>query len=303
MAPLEKNDEELLSEEMDHLILMHRDAHFGGDFRVMIDYYQDEDRVGVQLDLDPERILYLAQVEEKLETNLAATLLSAGEAEVVARSRRAYERLKEIYEVEEEKNPIPRLLADLIFAENPEPVEEMEAIISQGTRLVPELLAIVCSEESYSPLFPGYGLAPLLAIECLGKIGDPQAVRPLFELLAKDYVREEETIISALHGMGDPAKDFLLQVVRSRPLTTDNTSAAYALTLFAERSDVALTCFDQLHQSDVLQKPMLRTYLVLCCYGLKGTERQDELIKLADLPDFPEDLTSEIEAILHDWMS
>ena len=48
---------------IDNAILMHRDAHFGGDFDVMLDYYQKEGK-GISKDFDIERIQELAQVQK-----------------------------------------------------------------------------------------------------------------------------------------------------------------------------------------------------------------------------------------------
>nr|MCH9704062.1 hypothetical protein [Chlamydiota bacterium] len=101
-----------LTDEMDHEILMHRDAHFGGDFGVMLNYYE-QDGFGVNPDFDIERIAYLASIEQQLETNLAAVVLDGSEAERVAKARAAYSKLKEVYEGE--GNDLERLVADILL--------------------------------------------------------------------------------------------------------------------------------------------------------------------------------------------
>ncbi len=291
-----------LTDEMDHEVLMHRDAHFGGDFNVMLTYYLEEN-LGVQPDLDYERISYLAEVEKQLGQDLAPVVLSAAEAEKVARSRRAYEMLKEIYEMdeEEEKYPFPRLIADLILTESEEPAEEIEAIVAQGTRIVPELLQIVRSEEAYDPLFPGYGYAPYLALVCLGHLKDPSSVIPLFETLGKEMVFDEEVVLEALAEIGDPAKEFLLNIIKGRPLTQDTVNGAFALTVFANQLEVSLACLEQLQDVEVRNNSLLMTYLLFNCESVQGTPHQETLTKMAQDASLPSDFREEIKSMIHDW--
>lgn len=293
-------EKSFLTDELDHLILMHRDAHFAGDFGIMLAYYQ-EDHIGVNPEFDLERIAYLAEVEKHLGQNLASLILSGQEAEKVASARLAYERLKEIYDQEEEKSPFPRLLADLILTEDEEPEAEIEAIVAQGTRIVPELLHILKSDDAYDPLFPGYGYAPYFAILCLGKIKDPSAVIPLFEVLGHDFIFEEEVILASLRKIGDPAKRFLLDVLKGRPLTKDSENAAYALTMFADQEQVALFCLDQLKDPEVLQRPLLRSYLLSNCEELRNTSHQKAVAHLLQRDDLPLDFRQEIENMLRQW--
>lgn len=289
-----------LTDELDHEVLMHRDAHFGGDFKVMFDYYEQEG-IGTHPDIDLERITYLAAIEEQLGENLASLILTGPEAEMVAKARRAYENLKEIYEMEEEESPFPRLLADLILSEEEEPTVEIEAIVSQGTRIVPELLHIVKSDDAYNALFPGYGYAPYLAILCLGQIGDPSAIIPLFETLGREMVFDEEVVLEAFYAIGEPAKRFLLTQLKGRPVTKDTINAAFALTIFADQTDVAVACLEQLSLRDVFEKPLLRSYLLMNCEGIRGTAYVEELAKMAQNPELPHDFRKEINGLLSSW--
>lgn len=257
-----------LTDELDHRILMHRDAHFAGEFEVMLRYYNNEDNVGIDPDFDPDRIAYLANLEKEMGQNLASLLLGAAEAEAVGRARKAYGQFKELYELEE-KSPIPRLIADLILSEKEEPVEEIEAVVAQGPAIVPELLALLNSDDFYDPLFPGYGYAPFLAIICLGKIGDTRAIIPLFETFSKHFIFDEMAIVEAFAEIGQPAKEFLLKILKSRPLTQDNPNAAFALSAFAEDSDVTEVCFEQLEDPQVLETPLLRAYLQALCESVE----------------------------------
>ncbi|MCC5831963.1 MAG: hypothetical protein JJU12_02850 [Chlamydiales bacterium] len=291
-----------LTDEIDHEVLMHRDAHFGGDFDVMLAYYQEES-VGIHPDFDIERISYLSEVEKQLGQDLAPLLLTGAEAEQVARARRAYEKLKEIYEIEEdqEKSPFPRLIADLILSESEDPEEEIKAVVSHGTRLVPELLEIVKSDDAYNPLFPGYGYAPYLAIACLGKIKDPSSVIPLFETLGREMVFDEEIVLEALAEIGEPAKRFLLDIIKGRPITKDTINAAFALTVFANQSEVAIASFEQLQDHEVRERPLLRSYFLYNCEGIQGTPYEEALSKMVNDPELPSDFRKEIEEMLREW--
>lgn len=289
-----------LTDELDHEILMHRDSHFGGNFKIMLDYYHG-DNPGINPDFEIERIEYLAQVEKETGQNLAAMMLSGAEAEKVAKAKEAYRNLKEIYNVEDAKNPIPRLIADLILTEKEDPHEEVEAVINEGDKIIPELIRILKNEESFDSLFPGYGLSPFLAILCLGLLKDERAIIPIFETLSKDIVFEEEVILDALKEIGDSAKSFLLKQVSSRPLTDDNIHAAFALLAFREDSKVAETCFQQLKDRNVQKESLFAAYLLCNCEALKHTDYKDEFIRLANDASMDEELRQEMKLIIQEW--
>jgi hypothetical protein len=304
--PKEEEGEEeergcVLTDEIDHHILMHRDAHFGGDFTVMLHYYNDEASVGVHPDFDPERISYLAEVEKGMGKDLAPLILTGPEAEKVAQSRERYAQLKKIYEVEDPKNPFPRLLADLILTEEEDPLHEIGSIVSQGSSIVPDLLALLNSDELYDPLFPGYGYAPYLAILCLGKIGDPRAIIAIFETLSKEIVFDEMAVVEALAELGAPAQAFLLKTLKGRPLTQDNSNAAFALTAFSQDPQVAIASFEQLQDPEVQEKPLLRVYLLCNCVVLDTTPYRESFIQMAQDPKTPFELRTEMEAIIQNW--
>ena len=82
--------------------------------------------------------------------------------------------------------PYARLIADLILSEEEEPTKEIEAVVAQGTSILPDLFIIIENEDFYDPLFPGYGYAPYLAIQCIGQIGDASGVIPLFQTLSRE---------------------------------------------------------------------------------------------------------------------
>lgn len=297
----ENDDSTFLTDEMDHQILMHRDAHFGGDFEVMLDYYNADEGIGINPEFEIERIDYLAEVEKEIGEDLAPLILSGVEAEAVGKARQAYSQIKSIYEIEDEQNIFPRLIADLILSEEEEPLQEIEAIVEQGKNILPNLLALLQADDFFDPLFPGYGYAPYLAILCLGKIGDSSAIIPLFETLSKTIIFDEMVVIESLAEIGNPAKEFLLKTIQSRPITQDNTNAAFALTAFSHDPKVAISCFEQLHDSEIQDKPLLRTYLICNCDALDKTLHREAFIIMAQNQSLPSEMRSEMANVIEGW--
>ncbi|MEZ5315294.1 MAG: hypothetical protein R3E91_03670 [Chlamydiales bacterium] len=293
-----------LTDELDHQILMHRDAHFGGHFDIMISYYDQKDHIGIYPEFESKRILYLKEIERQLGKNLAPLMLTGAEAEQVARSRRAYEKLKAIYTIEKPKDLISSdyLIADLILSESKYPKQEITAIVSQGKRMLPELLQIIKSEYAYSPLFPGYGYAPYFTILCLSQIKDPSTIIPLFEILGREIVFDEEVILDALRAIGEPAKQFLLQLLKGRPFTQDTTHAAFALTVFSKELEVAIAALKELQDPRVWAMPLLRSYLLYNTESIQGYKEQKMLFQMVDHPEIPMDFRKEIEKMIQNWI-
>lgn len=285
---------------VDHEILMHRDAHFGGQFPIMLEYYRKEGK-GVQPEFDIPRIERLAALEEQLKQNLAALFLAAPEVQKVADAREAYKKLRAIYEVKKPKTHFPQLIADLILSEEEEAEAEIEAIVAEREKIVPALIDILRSEELYDPLFPGYGLSPFLAVKALGRIGDKRALISLFEALGQGDFFADDQIIKALKAIGEPAREFLLHVIKGRPINEDNEKAAIALIAFKDEDGVADVCFELLQQPDVQKDPCLPTYLVLICAGLKDSAKREAFKKMAQNNHLPSLLQEDMKGVIHDW--
>ncbi len=285
-------------EAVDSQIVMHREAHFAGQFSDMLEYYMQGGK-GVCADFELKRIQELADIEVRLKENLAGVLLSAADADKIAAARQMYQDLREICEVKNPRNKYPRFIAELILAEEEFPEKEIQAIMAEKSAIVPDLIALLRSEEMYDPLFPGYGLAPQLVAQCLGLIGDKRAVIALFEILGDDDFFFEEGTLRALKAVGEPAKNFLLMVVKGRPYNQDNVTAALALLQFKELPEVALACFALLQLPEVQANLPLATYLVLACEGLlSAAERQAFLSLSATMKGM---LRRDMEAIAHIW--
>jgi hypothetical protein len=288
-----------LVDALDHDILMHREAHFGGQFSIMIDYYKQGGK-GAQPDFDRDRIEYLANLEQQLKQNLAVLMLEGREIQKVADARQMYDQLRQIYTIQHPKTLYPRLIADLILTEEEKPESEILAIVSEQEHIVPALIQVLRCDELYDPLFPGYGHAPSLAVECLGRIGNHRAIPFLFAILGQGDFFLDDQIISALKMIGSPARAFLLPILKRRPLNEDNCRAAMALLAFKDDEEVAATCLDLLQHPDVQQDLCLATYLVLGCTDLKDPMKRQLFIQTGTSPLLAP-LKEDIREVIQGW--
>jgi len=150
---------------------------------------------------------------------------------------------------------------------------------------------------------PGYGKAPLLAAKCLGLIGDKRAIISLFETLGESDFFDEDIELAALKSIGEPAKEFLLNVLKGRPLNADNEKAAIGLIQFKEDLGVAETCFKTLQEIDVQKNLSFATYLILACENINQTSYKDEFIHLSQSPSLDRMLRQDILSIIKEWSS
>lgn len=287
---------------IDVAIIMHRDAHFGGQFDVMLDYYERGGK-GINPEFTIERIRSLAEAEMQTKQNLAGMLLTGADAEKVAAAKEAYKKLRELYAYTKgnKAHKYPVLVADLILSEDEEPVKEIDAVVAEKGEIVPALIKLIKSEDFYDPLFPGYGEAPSLAARCLGLIGDKRAIISLFEAIGEGDFFNEDIALDALKMIGAPAKEFLLKVLHARPITYDNERAALALDRFKDDPEVASHCFEMLKSIDYKKHSVLADYLVLACCGLNSLEQKKEFKKLAESSGVPGNVKQDVLAIAKEW--
>jgi hypothetical protein len=284
----------------DNTILMHRDIHFGGSFDIMLDYYKSGGK-GISKEIEVERIEELATLEKNTGHNLAAMMLSGAEADKIARARQAYQQLRDLYEIRNPKNRYPLLIADLILTEEEKAEKEIQAIVVEKGAIIPSLLVLLRNEDFYDPLYPGYGQAPALAAKCLGLIGDKRAIIALFEAISEGDFFNEDTILTALHAIGTPAKEFLLKVLHGLPLNQDNDHAAIALVCFKDDPEVQKTCLQMLCNIDLKKHPLLATHLVLACEEITDPSQRQQLLDLAKKASTPKNLQQDITAIAKAW--
>ncbi len=289
-------DSSFLANTEDRNILMHRDAHFGGDFDTMLEYYGGEGK-GIMQEFDIKRIRELANYEMTTASNLASQILSGADAEKVSAARKAYKSLRELYEAKDSKDPKPLLIADLVLSEEEWPQKEVDAVVAQKEEIVPLLISLLRSEDFYDPLFPGYGQAPIQAARCLGLIGDKRAMISLFEGIGETNFFAEDYLLDGLKNIGEPAKEFLLKILGSEPINFDNERAAIALVHFKDDPVVAETCLNMLQRPTIWKDPNLTLHLILTCEGLKDPKLQEEFCKLSSQPGFPKMLVQDIKLI------
>lgn len=287
---------------LDCEIVMNRDAHFGGLFSIMIEYYEKESK-GIRPEFSLKRIAELARYEESLEAgaNLRDMLLTDSQKEKVKRSQDAYLKLRQIFEVEGAENSNAYLIANLILAEEDEPKEELMAVVQKGSAVVDDLIALFKSDDAYDTLFPGYGFSPELAAKALGEIGDPKALPALFEKIGHVDFFIEDVILEALKNIGDPSKDFLLKILKSQPFSDDNQKAAVALVHFKDDRDIAKTAFELLKSGEYADHPSFLGYLIVICESLKGSELEGAFKALQNDEELPQLLRQDIEDITKKW--
>lgn len=244
-----------LVDAVDHLLLQQRDAHFGANFSVMADYYEEEG-VGCHPEIDLDRIYYLWNMEKELGQNLSSICLTQEEQEEVVQALGTYKGLREL-----PAKTNAALLADLILSEDEYPSKEIALIKEQGNSMTRLLIDLLLSESMRDPLSPGYGLAPIKAAQALASLGDAKAIRPLFETVGRDNFELEETCLGALYRIGEAARDFLIKVLEGRPLTPDNERAALALAHFRDDPIVREECLKQLSDPETENASGFRAYL------------------------------------------
>ncbi len=292
-----------LTDATDNAILMHREVHFGGKFDLMIEYYESEGR-GVVQEFDINRIRELNLIESKMKQDLAPLLLSGAEAEKIAEAKQIYQQLKTLYKgPDSPSKKFPKLIADLILAEEEDVDTAVEGIVTEKGAIVPILIDLVRSENFHDPLFPGYGLAPILATKCLGLIGDKRAIIALFESIGENDFIADDFALEALKNIGEPAKTFLLKVLHARPLTFDNERAAMALMGFKDDPEVVHKSLEMLKTLDLKKDFVLATDLILICEGLTDKEERKEFAALQHQQGIPTMIKKDIQAIVKSWES
>lgn len=285
---------------IDNQIIMHRDAHFSGNFDLMLDYYKKNGK-GINQDFEISRIEELQHTQNQSGKDLATFMLSGAELEKIAQAKNAYKALRDLYNIKNKKNKSSLLIADLILTEDPDATNEINAIIAEKATIVPALVDLLRNEDFYDPLFPGYGQAPALAAICLGKIGDKRSIISLFETIGEGDFFNDDIVLNALHATGEPAKAFLLKVLHATPLNHDNEHAAIALINFKNDPEVSTTCLKMLKEIDLQKNELLATYLILACESLPLESQQEQLLQLAQLPTTPKLLRQDITAIAKNW--
>lgn len=300
MNPEDLSDVQIpLADVVDLEILMHRDVHFGSNFDIMLDYYNNKG-VGAMPDFSIGRIKELKQIEEKMGKNLSEVLLPSAARETIERAKKIYLDLREIYH-QENPSAIHTSFSNLILTEEELPQEEISSIVKLGVDAVPQLKELLASQNFYDPLYPGYGRAPMFAAKCLAEIGDESAIPVLFEAIGQDNFFTDDEIIKALGSFGDKAKEFLLKIVKQEPLSKDNDHAAIAIAPFSEDADVATLFLDLLSKETVQKRVTLAPYLIFGCSALSSETDRQHFKQISKSPHISSELKLEMDAVINGW--
>lgn len=257
-----EGQEELpLFEEDDRDILMHRDAHFSANFPLMLEAYEEE-TMAACLDIFPERIVFLMELEKQLGQDLAPYLLQGADAERVAQAKKLYHALKN-----QTEPPIVKVIADLILSE--ESLEKRAKKAAKfGSKIIPYLIQLVEAPLFYDPLFPGYGQAPIAAALALGELNAKAAIKPLFELIGNETFDTESAALIALSQIGKETLDFCISQLHSRPITKNNERAAILASSLHKDERFYEALLQELEDPQIQKNERLATYLVLACAEL-----------------------------------
>jgi len=284
---------------IDMEILMHRDAHFGGNFEVMIEYYEQKG-VGVMPDFEVQEIKRLQNLEHEIQQNLSEIYLPEPAKKIVDDSQKLYQTLRDVYSGDAQ-DKMSILLSDLILSEELVPTNEIQALVDQKETAVPALIHLLSAPSYYEPIYPGYGRAPIFAAKCLSQIQDERAIPPLFEAIGQENFFTDEEIIYALRAFGNKAKTFLFQRLKSKPLSKDNEHAAIALSAFPEDPEIAQSALEVLLYEETLKRPSLASYLIFACNDLTEAKDQQAFINLAKKKSVPKALCDEMQLIIKNW--
>ena len=277
-------------------ILAHKEAHFGGNFPTMIEYYK-ADGVGVMPDFSLQRIEELYAFEKTEKINLADEAIPPGEKERIARARTLYTDLREVYGTAK-PDAVPTLISDLILTEDEEATREIAALVRKGKESVEALLLLIQSDNFYDPLYPGYGRAPVFAAKVLQKIGDERAIQPLFEAMGQENFFTDDAMIGALASFGDRARKFLLQTLKHKPFNKDNGHAAIVLSSMEDHPDTGAACLELLQEEKV---PFFAHYLVFGCAGLEDATKRDTFKAFLNSNKFSDEIKNEIKVVINNF--
>ena len=280
-------------------IIMHRDAHFGGNFDVMIEYYEQKG-VGVMPDFELDRIRQLKLHEEGLDEDLAESMMPLPAKQSVEKAKKLYVDLRSIYEVKASEN-VPKLISDLILSEEEVPVKEIDKIAQLGNRATDDLINLLTSDNFYDPLYPGYGRAPIFAAMALAKIKDPKAIPFLFTAIGQENFFTDDEIIKALLSFGEAAKAFLIKRLIAKPYSRDNENAIIALSSMEEDPEVAQHALKLLKEDETWDHEAFASYLIFACSGLESEEEKDQFSSLMEKKAVSDWLKKEIEVVINHW--
>jgi hypothetical protein len=283
-----------LLNEIDLEILMHKDAHFGGSFQTMIEYYE-EDGIGVQEEFEIERIKDLSLIDK--DGHLSEDILPEVAKNDVLFSKQLYKKFKNCYK---EGDELSKKLADLILCESFDPTEEIEALSSFHKQAIKPLVEILQTDYFYNPLNPGYGRAPINVALTLKKIGDQDVIPHLFSALGKSFIADE-ILINTLISFGEKSVEFLKNRLKASPYTKDNYLASLALSSFPLDDETAKIALYLLGLKSTYSHQSYVSYLICICEGLENDTDREAFLELSKSEPLSKAVKEEMKLVISFW--
>ena len=168
----------MLTDFTDHEVLMHRNAHFDGEFAKMLGYYEQGGK-GSQPDFEIDRIRELALIERDMGKDIAEIVLSDVEKEKILESQKIYKSLKSA------TKGLPKLISDLILSEEEHPQNAIDAIVKEKDKAVDALIKLLKTEHFHDPLFPVMPLPLNLLPNALASLVTRKRSSPFLNRLRK----------------------------------------------------------------------------------------------------------------------
>ena len=286
-----------LLDEGDIQVVIQCATHFGANFSIMRDYYQNPQAPGVHCEITLEQIEQLEKFAATAKRDLIS-LLSPSDRIQIEESQTAYAQLKQIYQINSEQIIPAQKLADLILSEEEEPLEEITAIVNLGEKAIEPLIGVLQDDRFYQSSFPGYGRAPELAARCLKKIKSPRSISVLFSRIGKGDFFFEDVVLETLAAIGEPAREFLERKLVSKPITAENENAAMSLVHFPPCEECIKKVIALLDDESFRCHTVLLAHLVLIAIATTDPEKIEKLHHLRSDASLPEIVRIDLSQLL-----
>jgi len=251
-----------LLDETDGIIIAHKEAHFGGSFHAMIEYYT-QDGIGVSEECPLHRIQELYYIEKNSDENLTAILLPHHKIQEIENAKTLYYRLKTINE--EATNVLAREIGELILTEEIYPESTIQKIVEFGDDAIEPLFTLIDADEMYSDLFPGYGLAPLNAIRALSKLSSLKILNKAFLLIGRHGFEYDEALTFCCANQ-PKAEEFAMHRLSQSPSKDGEHASIILSKLQSEKgAEKALTILESLPASEDNTYYIYLAYLLEYC--------------------------------------
>jgi hypothetical protein len=225
-----------------------------------------------------------------MKRDLAPLLLTGALAEKVANSKKMY---CDLGKLAGSDSPLAPIGAMILSEDDPKKAAQL---VVQHPGITAPLLEVLESPVLIDPLFPGYGKAPIASAYALGLLREKQAIPPLFIMLSSDDFELVSACEHALVQIGKPAQEFLMNIIKGKPITNDHERAASALLSFEQTAELSSFFLKEFEQIDAEKYPQLASLYVLGFQKL-DTEGRAALLHLEKTKPLPSVVRQEIHLL------